>query len=97
MSSYDYGESPYGYDQRWADKEGTTTDRLNVARKMCDALREWLDTIFDTSSASTFGSWENPLTLNGLYMWHDDSNGKLRVKTSAPSSIEDGYEVMIGV
>jgi len=101
MGSYTYGESPYGYDQRWSDKDGTTTTRLNVARKMCDALREWLDDFMDTTSASAFGTWENPFNLggtSGYYLWWDATTGCAREKVgSAPSSETDGIEKGGGV
>ena len=90
---YVYGADG-SYDQRWADKNNTTTTRLDVARKMADWLRYALSTFMDPALASTFGLWENPLILGGttgLYTWYDVTNDCERKKSgSAPNNETDG-------
>ena len=92
--------NPYTYgadgslDQRWVDEYGSTTDRLNVARKMCDYLKSALSSFMDPDLTAVYGTWENPQILagaTGLYTWYDATNDcKRETSGAAPVSEIDG-------
>ena len=87
--------------QRWANKEHTTTTRLNIGRLMCDHVKYALAKLMATEDADVFGTWENPFNLGGsagYYLWWDATTGCAREKSgSAPSSETDGIEKTGGV
>lgn len=90
VNPFTYSAYDFRWTARWEASSPTILGRLNSLMEKLDWCRWAILHLLPS------GAWDEPLELNGEYLWWDVTNAVFRYSATAPDAEDDGTELGAG-